>query len=83
MLSGSLKECPALMRQMNIAAEIKAHKETDGEKAADSCLLSMSDLSLSVCLSCEHSAVVSPSFHPLFTAFYWLKARERGWGGLS
>lgn len=40
------------------------------ERNKDRCLLSVSHLSLCVCLSCEHSAVVIPSFHPLLTAFY-------------
>lgn len=43
------EKCPIVMRQMDIAAEIKAHKEAETERRKDRCLLSMSNLSLCDC----------------------------------
>lgn len=47
--------------EMNIAAEMKAHKEAETEGSKGRCLLSMSDLSLCVC----HASILllsSPHF---------------------
>lgn len=76
LLSGSLKECPALMRQMNIAAEIKAHKETDGEKEAKTDACCPCQISVSAC----HVSIplLSAPHFIHYSAFYWLKARGGG-----
>lgn len=61
---------------MNIAAEIKAHKETDGEKEAktDACC------PCQIFVSVWHVSIPllsSPHFIH-YSAFYWLKARGGG-----
>lgn len=55
------EKSPILMRAMDIAAEMKARKEAETEGSKGRCLLSVSDLSLSVC----HASILllsSPHF---------------------